>query len=290
MSFRSCAQLGLLFALFAAFPETLKGQAVDSSGGPRQDKPDDSDKVAGSPYVELDSWIYPALERLAALGYFDMAFLGMRPWTRFECAILVEDAGHQIKTRQSNQPEVSGLYGTLLKEFQPDLDAAAGESKAAIHLESLYSRAMEIAGQPLNDSYHIGQTIINNYGRPYQQGFNTVDGFSGWASAGRFTIYMRGEYQHAPSPPAYPNAVRNAIALVDQNPVQPMPISTVNQFRLYMPRVPGLSKMDFRVEAVYTDPPTPRSVGGQYVYWNDFYHDLYTNKGNLIGDWIGREG
>ena len=30
----------------------------------------------GSPYVELDSWIYPAIERLAALGYIRMAFLG----------------------------------------------------------------------------------------------------------------------------------------------------------------------------------------------------------------------
>jgi hypothetical protein len=31
-------------------------------------------------------------------------------------------------------------------------------------------------------------------------------------------------------------------------------------------------------------------VGGDYIYFNDFYHQLYTNKGNLIGDWIGREG
>jgi membrane-associated phospholipid phosphatase len=31
----------------------------------------------GSPYVELDSWIYPALERLAALGYINSEFLAM---------------------------------------------------------------------------------------------------------------------------------------------------------------------------------------------------------------------
>ena len=59
---------------------------------------------------------------------------------------------------------------------------------------------------------------------------------------------------------------------------------------IYMPRVPGLPKLDFRAEAVYTDAPTTRSLNGRYVYWNDFYHDLYTNDKNLIGDWIGREG
>jgi hypothetical protein len=58
----------------------------------------------------------------------------------------------------------------------------------------------------------------------------------------------------------------------------------------YMPRLPRLPKLDFRVESVYTDPPTPRSVGGNYVYYEGFYKDLYTNKNNLIGDWIGREG
>src|SRR5580704_14709325 len=39
----------------------------------------------GSPYVPLDSWTYPAIERLAALGYIHTEFLGLRPWTRIEC-------------------------------------------------------------------------------------------------------------------------------------------------------------------------------------------------------------
>ena len=42
----------------------------------------------GSPYVPLDSWIYPAMERLAAMGYVKTASLGIRPWTRLECARL----------------------------------------------------------------------------------------------------------------------------------------------------------------------------------------------------------
>ena len=90
-----------------------------------------------------------------------------------------------------------------------------------------------INGKPLNDSYHFGQTIINNYGRPYQEGFNTYDGFSGYGTAGRFTLYVRGEYQHAPFAPAYSLAARQAIATADQIPLQPAtPFSTVNQFTL----------------------------------------------------------
>lgn len=59
---------------------------------------------------------------------------------------------------------------------------------------------------------------------------------------------------------------------------------------IYLPRLPRLPKLDFRAESAYTDPPTARSVGGQYIYFNDFYRDLDTDKGNLIGDWVGREG
>ena len=59
---------------------------------------------------------------------------------------------------------------------------------------------------------------------------------------------------------------------------------------IYMPRLPHLPKLDFRVESVYTDPPTARSRYGQYIYYTSFYHNLYTNKGNLIGDWVGRQG
>src|SRR5437016_7669944 len=38
-----------------------------------------------SPYVPLDSWIYPALDRLAGLGLIDSGFAGLRPLTRPEC-------------------------------------------------------------------------------------------------------------------------------------------------------------------------------------------------------------
>jgi capsule assembly protein Wzi/PAP2 superfamily protein len=187
----------------------------------------------GSPYVELDSWIYPALERLAVLGYIDSHFLGMRPWTRLECAQLVEEAGDRILVKQVASSDVTGLYTVLSREFQSDLHESATGNEGSVHLESLYTNVTEITGEPLNDSYHFGQTIINNYGRPYQHGFNTYDGFSGWATKGRFVIYVRGEYQHAPSAPGFSQPIQNLIGSLDTNPVQPAtPIAATNQFRL----------------------------------------------------------
>src|SRR6266403_3673102 len=50
----------------------------------------------GSPYVPLASWIYPAMERLAGLGLLSDEFMGLRPWTRSECARLVSEAGEQV--------------------------------------------------------------------------------------------------------------------------------------------------------------------------------------------------
>jgi membrane-associated phospholipid phosphatase len=433
----------------------------------------------GSPFVGLDSWIYPAIERLAALGYIHSEYLDMRPWTRIECAHLVEEAADEMRAKGGAPEFVETLYSTLEREFQRDLEALEGGSSTRfIRLESLYSDVTGISGPPLNDSYHFGQTIINNYGRPYQEGFNSYDGFSGYATADRFTIYVSGEYQHAPSAAAYPLSVRQLIATIDENPLQPaVAIATTNQFTLldtyvaanaegwnwsfgkqslwwgpgegsallssdnaepmymfrasritpfripllsrvlgpfesdffigklagnefpprpvihgekisfkptanlelgfsrtsefggvgrpltlgaywnsfvsfkssvnysasnnpgkraggfnfsykvpfvrnwltvyldsyspddpsplaaprravgnpgfYMPRIPGIPKLDLRFEAVYTNTPArdnPPAASGLYAYWDLFYHDYYTNKNNIIGSWIGRDG
>jgi hypothetical protein len=58
---------------------------------------------------------------------------------------------------------------------------------------------------------------------------------------------------------------------------------------LYLSHVPGISKLDVRAEGISTDPPTSRSNGGQFMYWENIQRQGYTNKGVLFGDWIGRE-
>ena len=45
-----------------------------------------------STYVPIESWIYPAIERLALAGYIQTAFAGLRPWTRMESARLIAEA------------------------------------------------------------------------------------------------------------------------------------------------------------------------------------------------------
>jgi membrane-associated phospholipid phosphatase len=185
-----------------------------------------------SPYVPLDSWIYPDLDRLATLGYIHTEFIGMRPWTRTECARLVQEAGENLQQTETDTSHVSRIYDALAREFSPELNAG-GEPSHNLRLESVYTRVLGISGQPLNDSYHFGETIFNDFGRPYRQGFDPVSGFSGWANWGRFAVYVRGEYQHSPSAPAYSQTVRHLIAQTDNTPVQPaIPFSTINQFTL----------------------------------------------------------
>ena len=58
---------------------------------------------------------------------------------------------------------------------------------------------------------------------------------------------------------------------------------------LYLSHVPGVAKLDVRIEGVSTDPPTSRSQGGTFEYWEAIQRQGYTNQGQLFGDWIGRE-
>jgi hypothetical protein len=58
---------------------------------------------------------------------------------------------------------------------------------------------------------------------------------------------------------------------------------------LYLSHVPGIAKLDLRVEGVSTDPPTTRSQGGTFEYFEALQRQGYTNRGQLFGDWIGRE-
>jgi hypothetical protein len=168
----------------------------------------------GSPYVPLDSWVYPALERLAALGYINSAIAAMRPWTRTECARQLSEAGDRNVDSGGNT-EAANLYQELMKEFGNEVELLGGGDNAEFRVESAYTRATEIVGKPLTDGYHFGQTVINDFGRPEQQGFNIVSGLSGWTTVGPFSVYLRSEYQHSPSAPALPLAARQAISMAD---------------------------------------------------------------------------
>src|SRR5712675_1469900 len=53
---------------------------------PPKPLPEDTDPdTIGSTNVPMDSWIYPALERLGAMGFIPGQSSAIRPWTRQEC-------------------------------------------------------------------------------------------------------------------------------------------------------------------------------------------------------------
>lgn len=231
----------------------------------RQQRPSHwESRFMGSPYVPLDSWIYPALERLAALGYIDSAMAAMRPWTRMECARQLEEAGDRIGGDDADESEAAHLYHDLQREFSTEVNWLGGGNNADLHMESAYTRATEIVGKPLTDGYHFGQTVVNDFGRPEEQGFNNVSGVSGWASTGPFAVYVRGEFQHSPSAPALPLAAREAISLADFShsivpppfPVPPdNPIRAINRGRLLDSYV-AMNLSDWQL-----------SYGNQSIWW-----------------------
>ena len=166
-----------------------------------------------SPYIPLDSWIYPAVMRLYGMGFVDTVFVGMRPWTRLSVAHMLE-AGSDRITGSTND-EAIDIYTALEKELQPDLRIPLDQKFGRIALDSVYQRVMGIAGTPLRDSFHLGQTDINDFGRPYAAGFNSYTGFSASAHYGMFSTYFRGEFQHAPSWEGYPLNLAEALARID---------------------------------------------------------------------------
>jgi hypothetical protein len=155
----------------------------------------------GSTYIPLDHWIYNVLDRLHGMGYLDTSFLGIRPWTRLSIAHMLEASADKIQT--SSDDEARELFLAARKEVQPDLDNPTTLLHPDGQVESVYAEARGISGTALRDSFHLGQTIVNDYGRPYQEGFNFYGGVSARADAGRFSMYFRGEYQHSPSAPGY---------------------------------------------------------------------------------------
>jgi Capsule assembly protein Wzi/PAP2 superfamily len=188
----------------------------------------------GSPYVPLDSWIYPALDRLAAFNIIDSGFAGARPWTRRECARLVSEAEEHLADADGENSNAQSLITELEREFRPEMEGTDASESGAFRVESLYSRVEYISGTPLQDGYHFAQTQINDFGRPYGKGWNSATGFSAFATQGRWVAYFRGEWQGSAGLPALPLTARETIQQVDRLPQLPPDSGqpSVNRFEL----------------------------------------------------------
>lgn len=172
--------------------------------------------VIGSPYIPVDSWVYPALWRLYALGYVDHVFLGMRPWTRTSVSHMLEETQDRLQDAESEPAadEARSIYEALTGFVQMDVKNPC-HRESGTYVESAYTVARAISGTPLRDSFNLGSTLVNDYGRPYENGVNNYTGMSGYASAGRFLIYARGEFQGAQSATGYSQTLAQALATIN---------------------------------------------------------------------------
>jgi len=200
---------------------------------------DDGDESArGSTYVPMDSWMYPALDRLQALGYLNYGYRGLRPWTRSSITHMLDQTA-EFQDFTPKDDEAYEIYLAVRKELDTDTHSFADLLQPRNNFDSAYTRLGGIAGTPLRDSFHLGLTIVNDYGRPYEEGFNPISGFSTRSEAGRFALYFRGEYQHAPGAPGYSQSLTNILANIDgipiatypnQSTIPSGPIAPVNDF------------------------------------------------------------
>lgn len=192
------------------------GQVAADSGRPA---PVCAPSTLDSPFIPVDSWVYPAVLRLYSLGFIDTVYLGMRPWTRSSVDHMLEEAGARIEDAQDYvnpaANEAQSIYDALTYELHPDMQGPCLAHQGHTLLESVYSVERAISGTPLQDSYHLGSTVINDYGRPFENGFNDYSGVSGYATAGRFLIYARGEFQGAPSAAGYSTALAQVFTGLD---------------------------------------------------------------------------
>ena len=209
--------LVLMVAAFWAGSAVVQAQAA---GGVEADC---EPAVLGSPFIPVDSWIYPSVLRLYSLGYVDKIYVGLRPWTRASLSYALEETRAKLEDENAGavRDEAEGIYNALIHELKNDMTGPCLAHRGQIQMESVYSTARGISGTPLADSFHLGSTFVNDYGRPYQNGINNYSGASGYATVGRFTLYVRGEFQGAQSATGYSASLYQQLAVADRtvNPV-----------------------------------------------------------------------
>ncbi len=245
------------------------------------------DDQYGSAYIPVDSWMYPALLRLYSLDYLDTAFLGMRPWTRRSVLHMLARSSEAIEN--SNNDEAIEIYESVKRELADEIGSDGQHRGNVYGVQSVYARAMEIAGTPLDNSFHLGNTIINDYGRPYASGFNSLAGFSTLNESGRFSLYVRGEYQHAPSSfgftPAQAAPLFNADEISSNYPYNlstiPLgPIAAQNPFRIVEA---NLSAHAFGHEFSFgkSDSWMSPAQGGAFA-WSNNAENIYSFRINRV--------
>src|ERR1035441_9713522 len=92
----------------------------------------------GSPYIPVDSWVYPAVLRLYSLGFLDHVFLGLRPWTRASLSHMLEDTGDKIESAKAGPvtDEAWELNDALNHELHLDSGGPCPARTSDVRIES----------------------------------------------------------------------------------------------------------------------------------------------------------
>jgi hypothetical protein len=253
---------------------------------PLTDRPDH----LGGTYIPVDSIVYPLALRLYSLGYLNTAFINMRPWTRRSLRHALEQTKDDVTYAADEQAQQ--IVARLLDELAAETPGKGLARGRVYGLESVYTRFMGIGGTPLRDSYHLGQTIVNDYGRPYANGFNNITGFSSINEMGRFSLYVRGEYQHAPSSAGYSLDLASTLSCLDgicpfappNDPQATIPFgSTVaaqNPFRLQEATL-SFHFLGHEISGGKSDSWMGPGLGGGMA-WSDNAEDIYSFRINRV--------
>jgi hypothetical protein len=234
----------------------------------------------------MDSWMYPALSRLYSMGFLDTMFLSMRPYTRRSTLHMLEASEDAILS--SDNLQAQELLAKLLDELSTEAPSGTPPRGLVYGLDSTYTRFLGIGGPILRDSYHLGQTINNDYGRPYQTGFNALTGASTTEEWGPFSLYVRGEYQHAPAADGYSQTLAEQLSLIDliipyvpSQPTIPVgPIAAQNPFRL-VEAYASVHLLGHEISGGKTD-AWLGPAGGSSMAWSNNAENIYSFRVNRI--------
>ncbi|MDW7646368.1 MAG: capsule assembly Wzi family protein [Desulfuromonadales bacterium] len=128
-----------------------------------------------SSLVPLDSWVYPALDKLAGLGLIQSSLRGDRPFTRLEAARQTREAAD---ASAGAAPVVGEILKRLQTELADSLSVIEGEEDAGHQLKWLRQTKLSVICQggqesvyPRTDAHQFALNT-NNFGLRYGEGFN----------------------------------------------------------------------------------------------------------------------
>jgi hypothetical protein len=150
--------------------------------------------AAPSPAIPLDSWIYPALDKLAGMSLVDTALQGDRPFSRAEAArqtIEVIEAGRD----RILPPVARELVARLKTEFRQEIqEQRNGPEKAGSYFKPIREMQFDYVLRDGADSLYPGTNarqfslITNHDGLDYSENHNLEVTLAGDARLGRWLL------------------------------------------------------------------------------------------------------